>query len=121
VALARELAQMAETYPRFRGAINRARHQVLIQVRDHEWKCKATLKFLSLEPATIQEISEETGLDHQSLNHALAALEIKGEAGKCTRDGGPIVIRRDNKPASTVYWRKTTSGHPPPSLNKNFR
>lgn len=106
-SLARDLAQLAEEFPRFRGSLNRLRHHVLVQMRSEDWKCQAVLQCLSLdEPAAVEEIVEETDLDHQSINQALACLEAKGAAAKCNRNGGAVLIRRDNKPAEKIYWKK---------------
>jgi hypothetical protein len=104
--LGRHLADLADTYPRYRGALNRTRNHVLVQARSEQWKRQVTLRSLSVEPTALEEIIEDTSLDRRSIEQALSALETKGEVARCNRQGGPVVIRRDNKPAEKVYWRK---------------
>ena len=105
-ALGRQLAELAKQYPRHQGPLNRARNQVLVQSRSEEWKQEAVLGSLGAEPLTVGEISEETNLDERSIGEVLTTLEAKGAAAKCNRNGEPVVIRRDGKPAERVYWRR---------------
>jgi hypothetical protein len=104
--LGRELATLADKFTRFRGPINRLRHHVLVQARSEDWKLQTISECLGADPLSIEEIIEETDLDQQSVNEGLFALGLKGEAVRCNRNGGAIVIRRDNKPAEKVYWRR---------------
>ena len=107
--MARELAELAEKFQRFRGPINRLRHHVLVQMRSEAWKCQAVLECLRFEePTSIEEIVDETALDRQSVGEALEMLTkpAKPLAEKCNRNGEAVLIRRDGKPAEKVYWRK---------------
>lgn len=107
-SLARDLAALAEQSPRFRDAINRLRHHVLVQARSSEWKRSAVLRCLGVEPSSVEEVMEETSLDRQSVNEVLQVVESEGEAAKCNRNGAAVLIRRDGKPAEKVYWRKAS-------------
>lgn len=103
--LARELGGLAERFPRFRTSLYRLQHHVLVQARSEEWKSKTVLACLHSEPALVEEIVEDTGLDKQSANETLELLATKGSAERCTRDGAAVVIRKDGKPAERVYWK----------------
>jgi predicted Rossmann fold nucleotide-binding protein DprA/Smf involved in DNA uptake len=114
-ALGRQLAELAKTYPRYRGALNRLRHHVLVQARSEDWKCQAVLGCLSSEPVTIEEVVEETNLDARNIEQALATLEAKGDVEKCNRNGGAIVIRKNNKPSEKVHYLRSNTCFRPPS------
>lgn len=106
--LARKLGNLAEQFPRFRGSLCRLQHHVLVQVRSAQWKCQAVLQCLGTEPELVEEIVEETNLDKQSATETLEALVTEGAAERCNRNGGPILTRRDGKPAENVYWRRAS-------------
>jgi len=104
--LARELGRLAEEFSRFRAALFRLQHHVLVQVRSTGWKCQTVLSHIRAEPVLVEEIVEDTDLDKQSVHEALEILAGKRAAERCNRDGGNITIRRDGKPAERVYWRR---------------
>lgn len=104
--LGRELAALAEKFPRFRPAINKLQHHVLVQARSLGWKKQTVLRCLNNEPLSVDEVSEETGLDQHAALATLYLLERESAAEKVNRTGHPVLIRRDNKPAEKVYWRR---------------
>jgi hypothetical protein len=104
--LGRELAALAVRFERFRGPLNKWRHQVLVQARSDDWKHSEVLDCLGPVPMSIEEIIEETDLDRQSVEQSLAHHEKRDEAVKCNRNGGPVVIRSDGKATEKVYWRR---------------
>lgn len=107
--LGRDLAELAERFPRFRTSLNRVRHHVLIQVRSPKWKRQVVLNCLGEEPISQEELVDETDLDVVSVEQTLSVLEQDHLAEKCTRSGGKAAFRRDGKPVEKIYWRRRGS------------
>ncbi len=105
VELSRELARLAEKFPRFRESAFQWRHQVLLQARSLNWKCRVVGQCL-VEVSSVEDVTEETGLDSESVKQTLEVLERRGQAMKCTREGERVVFRRDGRPTEKVYWRR---------------
>jgi hypothetical protein len=116
VELSRELTRLADSFPRFRLALNRLQHHVLVQVRSPGWKQKAILECLPHEKGiSIREICNTSGLDFTSVARTLGELRTTGAAVACNRAGRTIAIagagvteRRDHERTAKVYWRRGT-------------
>lgn len=103
VQLARQLAKLAGEFPRFRLALHRLQHHVLLQVRAPSWKERTVLKFLDQQEATsIRELSADTGLDRASLLATLDQLSAADRVMPCNRAGLVAAAAAIKK----TYWLK---------------
>jgi hypothetical protein len=101
VKLARELATLAAEFPRFRLALNRLQHHVLLQVRTPDSKARAVLKCLHQHDATsTREIIRSSGLDYRSVTTTLAELATADRITPCNRAGRPLAGDQDRR----NYW-----------------
>src|SRR5262245_13914617 len=72
VELSRELTRLADTFPRFRLALNQLQHHVLVQVRSPDWKQKTVLQcFPQDQVVSIRELVKTSGLDFVSVSNTL--------------------------------------------------
>jgi hypothetical protein len=91
VELSRELTRLADSFPRFRLALNQLQHRVLVQVRTPAWKAKRILECVPTQKGiSIRELVKTTELDFVSVKNTLASLRAAGEVITCNRAGRPV-------------------------------